>query len=71
MKMWTDRLECDGDCGEVIEVTSHMKGEVTMAAAEALGWSTVDTKRNAQKMEVYCPFCQERARRIVKTIGVN
>lgn len=68
MKMWTDRLECDGGCGEVIEVTSHNKGEMCHAAAEALGWTTVDATTK-KPMEVYCPFCQERARRIVKTIG--
>ena len=46
------------------------KGEMTMAAAEALGWATVDKTKPKDQMDVFCPFCQERARRIVKTIGL-
>jgi hypothetical protein len=69
MTLYTDTLECAGDCGSKIEVTSPYKNTGdTGACAEALGWATVD---KGKKQEVYCPSCQVRARRIVKTIGMR
>ena len=58
-------IECDGDCGARIEITVRGKAGMGLcdAAAEALGWTTRD---RGKKTEVYCPFCQSRARRIVQ-----
>ena len=67
-RLFTFILECDGDCGSKIEITSPHGNDVTHACAEALGWTTVD---KGKKREVYCPFCQKRAQRIVRTIGMR
>lgn len=61
--LYTDILECDGYCGSSIQITSTNKNKREAdTAAEALGWTTRDHKK---KTEVYCPNCQERAKRIV------
>ena len=60
---YTDRMECDGDCGAEIVITSRVKSQADCdAAAQGLGWTTRD---HGKTTEVYCPFCQERAKRIV------
>lgn len=60
----TTWMECDGECGEKIELVQHRRGDDTMAVAELLGWKTVDRGKKGA-VDVYCPFCQERAKRIV------
>jgi len=59
-------LACDGECGTKIELTSRDKKDVVDgmldSCAEVLGWTTRDY---GKQTEVYCPFCQKRARRIV------
>lgn len=66
MTMFTNSLECDGDCGSKIELTAPTKkdvhGLVLTSVAEHLGWTTRD---HGKKVEVYCQFCQKRALRIV------
>jgi hypothetical protein len=66
---YTETQECDG-CGASIVITDHEKGGTrkTDAAAEALGWTTVD---KGKKVEIFCPWCVERAQRIVRTVGTG
>lgn len=62
----TTWLECDGECGEKIELVQHnRRGDDTMAVAELLGWKTVDRGKKGA-VDVYCGFCQSRAKRIVE-----
>lgn len=70
--LFTNALECAGECGAKIEITlreakSH-EGEL-MGIAELLGWSTADRKAKGKKepkTDVFCPFCYARAKRIVE-----
>ena len=66
-KLYTSWFECDGDCGSKIELTLHERAVSVQAScrdvAETLGWTTRD---RGKKTEVYCQFCQKRAKRIVE-----
>jgi hypothetical protein len=72
MDLETFFIECDGDCGSKIELTTPKTRRPASrklsayceldAVARALGWVR---RKHGTKTEVYCPFCQERARRIV------
>lgn len=63
----TVSMDCSGECGAAIEI--RLRGTrdgglgACQTAAEALGWTTRD---HGKKVEIFCPFCQERARRIVQ-----
>jgi hypothetical protein len=69
--LFTNSLECAGECGAKISITLRLaKSHVgdLMGVAELLGWSTSDRKVKGKKepeTDVFCPFCQARARRIV------
>ena len=66
MKNYTSWLECDGECGAKIELiipASPVRKVLLHSVAELLGWATRD---HGKRTEVYCPFCQKRAERIVK-----
>lgn len=69
-KLWTNSLECDGDCGTKIEITARREIDAHEGAlhgvAETLGWKTVDQKTGRKKVNrlVFCAFCQERAKLI-------
>lgn len=66
-KTFTEWMECDGDCGARIELTARRKTDLALdAAAEALGWTTRGPFKGKGTQQVYCPFCQERAKRIVE-----
>lgn len=73
-QLWEGTLECDGECGGRIELSSRQKADVAhgilMSVAELLGWTTRDKPKKRGKVpdevEVYCPFCQRKAERIVK-----
>lgn len=60
-------IQCDGECGAEIRLSSRDKKSVSvsvlMSVAELLDWTTRD---HGKETEVYCPFCQNRARRIVE-----
>lgn len=59
--LYTESLDCSGDCGAKIELTTHDRGGgFVKSVAEILGWKTVGTR------DVYCVFCQKRAKRIVE-----
>ena len=65
--VFTVTLECSGDCGAAIALTDHSEvSNDTMAVAELLGWSTVD---KGKEVEVFCPYCVARAKRVVATVG--
>jgi hypothetical protein len=68
-------LECDGECGTKIDITSRRQEDVRdgtlNAVAEMLGWMTVDRPNRKKKGDdpdplIFCGFCQERADVIVK-----
>lgn len=64
--LWTHFMECDGECGEKLEIRVHQKRggtKMLMGIAETLGWCTRDTKGGG--VDVYCGSCQKRAERIV------
>lgn len=66
MTLFVHTLECDNSCGAKIELTHHQRGhDDTMAVAELLGWKTVDRGKR-REVDVYCGFCQARAKRIVE-----
>jgi hypothetical protein len=66
-------IECYGDCGSKIEITLRGIPEraadgLLMSLAETLGWTTRDRKGKTEDKtpEVYCEFCQKRAKRIME-----
>lgn len=64
-KLQTAHLDCDGGCGSYIKISLAGKTRKAdcMGTAEMLGWTTRDGQ--GKTTEVYCAFCQERAKRIV------
>jgi len=66
---YTETKQCDG-CGSRIEITNHENGGGKMdAVAKVLGWTTVD--KGKKVVEIFCPWCVERAQRIVRTAGTG
>lgn len=66
-KLYTQILECNGECGAKIEVTLRNRNNIgnCHSIAEALGWTTRDPKDKRRTTEVYCEHCQTLAKRIV------
>lgn len=70
MALFNNVLECDGECGARIEITLREAkphdGDLN-SVAELLGWSTADRKKGKKiEVQVFCPFCQARAKRIME-----